>query len=107
MKKPMLSCSGQEIMTEVLHQLDLPVEETLAQSITIPCVMPRMTAALLPRNHSDRPKVVPQGMTNMALIGQFVDISGEIVTIDYMVRGAQMAVHQLMGLERQLKKSKR
>jgi oleate hydratase len=106
-KKSMLSCSGEEIMTEVLHQLDLPVEETLPQSITIPCVMPRMTAALLPRSHSDRPKVVPQGMTNMALIGQFVDIPREIVTTDYMVRGAQIAVHQLMGLERQLHKSRR
>ncbi|EAW17797.1 oleate hydratase [Aspergillus fischeri NRRL 181] len=106
-KKQMLSCSGEEILTEVLRQLDLPVDEILPQTITVPCVMPRLTSVLLPRSNGDRPRVVPPGMTNMALIGQFVDIPEEMVTMDYMVRGAQMAVHQLMGLEREMKKSKK
>lgn len=69
--------------------------------------MPRLTAVLLPRSNGDRPQVVPPGMSNMGLIGQFVDIPDEMVTMDYMVRGAQMAVHQLMGLEREMKKSKK
>ncbi|RHZ63630.1 oleate hydratase [Aspergillus thermomutatus] len=106
-KKQMLACSGEEMLTEVLHHLGLSVDEILPQTVTVPCVMPRMTATLLPRSDGDRPQVVPPGMTNMALIGQFVDIPEEMVTMDYMVRGAQMAVHQLMGLERELKKSKK
>ncbi|GIJ85927.1 hypothetical protein Asppvi_004798 [Aspergillus pseudoviridinutans] len=106
-KKQMLSCSGEEIMTEVLQQLDLPVVDILPQTITVPSALPRWTSVLLPRSNGDRPKVVPPGMTNMALIGHFVDIPEEAVTFDYMVRGAQMAVHQLMGLERELKKSKK
>jgi oleate hydratase len=106
-KKQMLSCSGEEILTEVLHQLDLPIGDILPKTVTVPCVMPRWTSILLPRSNGDRPQVVPQGMTNMALIGQFVDIPEEAVTMDYMVRGAQMAVHQLMGLEREMKKSKK
>lgn len=32
----------------------------------------------------------------MGLIGQFVDIPKEILTIDYMVRGPQIAMHHLM-----------
>ncbi|KAF4241549.1 hypothetical protein CNMCM6805_003823 [Aspergillus fumigatiaffinis] len=106
-KKQMLSCSGEEILTEVLHQLDLPIGDILPKTVTVPCVMPRWTSILLPRSNGDRPQVVPPGMTNMALIGQFVDIPEEAVTMDYMVRGAQMAVHQLMGLEREMKKSKK
>ncbi|EAW12880.1 oleate hydratase [Aspergillus clavatus NRRL 1] len=106
-KKPMLECSGEEIMTELLHQMGIPGEEILPQSITIPCVMPRMSATLLPREEGDRPRVIPKDMTNLALIGQFVDIPGEMVTMDYMIRGAQMAVHRLMGLDRDLRKSKK
>lgn len=43
----------------------------------------------------------------MALIGQCVDIPKEILTVDYMVRGPQMAVHQLVRLGRQLKKPRK
>ncbi|KAE8154458.1 67 kDa myosin-cross-reactive antigen family protein [Aspergillus avenaceus] len=107
-KKPMLNCSGEEIMTETLHQLQFPVETILSASITIPCVVPRMTATLLPRNCDDRPQVIPEGMDNLALIGQFVDIPEEVVaTMDYGVKGAQIAVRRLMGLDAETKKAKR
>ncbi|KAE8370919.1 oleate hydratase [Aspergillus caelatus] len=107
-KKPMLSCSGEEIMTEILHHLQFPVETILKNSITIPCVVPRMTATMLPRACGDRPQVIPEGMANLALIGQFVDIPDEVVvSMDYGVRGAQMAVRRLMGLDIEGKKSKR
>ncbi|KAJ5665355.1 uncharacterized protein N7477_007803 [Penicillium maclennaniae] len=103
-KKPMLECSGQEIMTEILHQLIFPVDSILSNSVTIPCVVPRMSAAFLPRTSGDRPQVIPQGMKNMALIGQFVEIPDEIVgTMDYYVRGSEMAVHRLMGLGHDVK----
>ncbi|RHZ55484.1 hypothetical protein CDV55_104871 [Aspergillus turcosus] len=98
-KKQMLSCSGEEILTEVLHQLDLPVHEILPQAVTVPRMMPRGTTTLLSRSIEDRPQVVPPGMTNMGLIGQFVEIPEEMTTIDYFARGSQMAVHQLMGLD--------
>ncbi|CAI7661483.1 unnamed protein product [Penicillium pancosmium] len=99
-KKPMLECSGEEIMTEILQHLQFPLEPILRDSITIPCVVPRMAAPFLPREHCDRPQVIPEGMTNLALIGQFVDIPNEIAgTMDYYVKGAQIAVHHLMGLD--------
>ncbi|KAJ5134338.1 hypothetical protein N7526_005703 [Penicillium atrosanguineum] len=103
-KKPMLECSGKEIMTEILHQLKFPADSILLNSVTIPCVVPRMSAAFLPRTSEDRPQVIPQGMKNMALIGQFVKIPDEIVgTMDYYVKGSDMAVHHLMGLGQDVK----
>ncbi|KAF9883973.1 hypothetical protein FE257_002414 [Aspergillus nanangensis] len=98
-KKPMVECAGEEIMRELLSHLKFPEETILPHSIAIPCIVPRMTAALLPRDAEDRPQIVPQGMMNMALIGQFVEIEEEMVaTMDYGVRSAQMAVDRLMGL---------
>ncbi|PYH98011.1 myosin-cross-reactive antigen family protein [Aspergillus ellipticus CBS 707.79] len=107
-KKPMLECSGQEIMAEILRQLKFPLEGILEQSITIPCVVPRMAASVLPRAEQDRPRVIPRGIENLGLIGQFVEIPGEVdVAMDYGVRGAQMAVQKLMGLDMVVRPSKR
>ncbi|KAF7595703.1 hypothetical protein BBP40_005147 [Aspergillus hancockii] len=106
--KPMLACSGEEIMTEILYHLEFPIEGIRNNSITIPSVVPRMTATLLPRTCGDRPQVIPEGVNNLALIGQFVDIPDEVVvTMDYGVKGAQMAVRQLMGLDVEKKKPKK
>ncbi|CRG92352.1 Oleate hydratase [Talaromyces islandicus] len=97
-KTPMTLCNGKEIMTELLWHLDFPMEPILSNSITIPCVMPRMAAALLPRNSTDRPEVTPKNVTNLAIVGQFVEIADETtVSLDYSVRGAQLALSRLMG----------
>ncbi|GKZ29842.1 hypothetical protein AbraIFM66950_006703 [Aspergillus brasiliensis] len=107
-KKPMLECCGQEIMEEILKQLDFPVQGILDHSITLPCVVPRAAATLLARLRGDRPQVNPPGIDNLGLIGQFVDIPGEVaVTMDYGVRSAQMAVRHLMGLGAHKSLSKR
>ncbi|KAJ6000927.1 hypothetical protein N7481_001336 [Penicillium waksmanii] len=101
-KKPMLVCSGEEIMAELLWHLGFPLEPILNNSITIPSVMPRRTASLLPRIRGDRPRVILDEMTNLAAIGQFVEIPDETaVSMDYGVRGAQLAVSHLMGLPKQ------
>ncbi|KAJ5161354.1 hypothetical protein N7492_006746 [Penicillium capsulatum] len=106
-KKPMLACSGKEIMTEILMQLGFPLESTLSNSITIPCVMPRRTASLLPRGSGDRPNVIPDEMANLAVIGQFAEISDEpTVSMDYGVLGAQLAVSRLMGLHQEREKTR-
>lgn len=100
--KSMLHCSGMEILTEILHHLKFPRDSILSKAITIPCIQPRAAATLLPRTlEVDRPKVIPPGVSNMAVIGPFVDIQSEdVVTNDYSARSAQMAVRQLMGVGR-------
>jgi oleate hydratase len=36
----------------------------------IPCMMPYITSFFMPRNKTDRPKVVVDGATNFAFLGQ-------------------------------------
>ncbi|KAL5044555.1 hypothetical protein BDW71DRAFT_98014 [Aspergillus fruticulosus] len=103
--KPMLHCSGREILTEILGHLGVPPGHSshrtiLNSAITIPCIQPRATATFLPRKPTDRPYVIPQGISNMACIGAFVEIPDElVVTTDYCVHGAQIAVRELMGVD--------
>jgi oleate hydratase len=96
--KPMQECSGAEIMQELLGHLNFPEYPALENSITIPCSMPYITAQFLTRKHGDRPEVIPHGSTNLALMGQFVEVPRDTVfTVEYSVRCAQIAVHELMG----------
>jgi oleate hydratase len=64
-------------------------------------MMPYITSQFLPRKVSDRPKVVPEGCVNLAFIGQFVELPGDVVfTVETSVRTAMMAVWGLTGLEK-------
>lgn len=106
--KLMTECSGKEIMKELLSHLNFPVESILAESITIPCLSPLATSPLLPRDPKNRPEVIPQNTTNIALLGQFTEIPRDTtLNIEYSVRGAQMAVYDLMGLQKTPPKAKR
>ncbi|RAL00842.1 oleate hydratase [Aspergillus ibericus CBS 121593] len=97
--KPMSACSGKEIMTEVLAHLGFPPEDILAKSITIPVLMPLATAPLLARAHNHRPEVIPFQSKNLAFVGQYVEIQDDTtLSMEYSVRGAQLAVCSLMRL---------
>jgi oleate hydratase len=107
-KKPIFSCSGEEIMMELLQHLHFPLVPTLSSSITIPCIIPLSTAPLLTRTCGDRPAVIPDGTTNIALLGQFVEIADEAtLSMEYSVRGAQIAVNRLMDLRKEVPKPRR
>jgi oleate hydratase len=98
--KPMRECSGEEIFAELLGHLGFP--QKAYSSITIPCSMPYITSQFLTRGSGDRPEVIPKGSTNLAFIGQFVEIPQDVVfTVEYSVRSAMMAVCGLMGLKKQ------
>jgi oleate hydratase len=46
---------------------------------------------------------VPGGSRNFAFISQFVEIPDDVVfTVEYSVRAAQMAVYELLGIERKI-----
>lgn len=102
-KKKMTECTGKEIMTELLNHLKFSehMQEIINTSICIPILMPYITSQILPRTVHDRPLVVPQGSTNLALIGQYSEIPEDIVfTIEYSVRSAQMAVYELLNIDK-------
>ncbi len=102
-KKPMNECTGEETLKEFLYWCGLEdkFEEIKAHSIAIPTVMPYITSQFMPRTMTDRPEVIPAGCTNLAFIGQFVELPGDVVfTVETSVRTAMMAVYKTMHLDR-------
>lgn len=104
--KSMRKCSGEEIIEELIHHLHFEDHMTeLKESIinVIPCFMPYIDAQFQPHAISDRPKVVPQGSTNFAMISQFVEIPKDMVfTEEYSVRAARIAVYQLLHIGKEI-----
>ena len=102
-KKPSIECTGEEIMTEFLYHmgmLDIK-DEVLSHTYISTCMMPYITSQFMPRKISDRPKVIPDGCTNLALIGQYVELPGDVVfTVETSVRTAMMAAYSLLKLDR-------
>lgn len=102
-KKPMCECNGDEIMTELLFHfgmLDLKVE-LLAHTYVSTCMMPYITSQFMPREIADRPKVVPEGCTNLGFIGQFVETPEDAVfTVETSCRTGMYAAYALSGVEK-------
>lgn len=99
-KKSMLQSSGAEIMRELLGHLNVPHKRPMSFTVTIPRAMPRMSTLLLTRALSDRPHIIPKGVSNMGLIGHFVEIPRRTcVDVSYGICSAQIAVAHLAGLK--------
>jgi oleate hydratase len=98
----MAECNGAEILQELCGHLRLD-QETIATANCIPCRMPYITSMFMPRKRGDRPLPVPRGSNNFAFISQFVEIQEDVVfTVEYSVRAAQMAVYQLLNIDRKV-----
>ena len=63
--------------------------------------MPYITSMFMPRI-GDRPAAAgAEESVNLAFVSQFVEIPDDVVfTVEYSVRAAQMAVYQLMKIDR-------
>ena len=104
-KKPMRECSGVEITQEWLYHMGAPESEIVDlatnSAMSIPCMMPYITAFFMPRTKGDRPNVVPEGCENFAFLGQFADTPRDTVfTTEYSVRTAMEAVYTLLDIDR-------
>ncbi len=98
--KAMAECNGAEILQELCGHLRFDLE-TVDSAVCIPCRMPYITSMFMPRLRSDRPLPVPRETRNFAFVSQFVEIADDVVfTVEYSVRAAQMAVYELLGVER-------
>ncbi|MDM7256044.1 MAG: oleate hydratase, partial [Paracoccus sp. (in: a-proteobacteria)] len=66
--KPMAECTGREILAELCHHLGISdaLDEVVAATKARLALMPYITAEFMPRNPGDRPRVVPEGCTNLA-----------------------------------------
>ncbi|MDC7218500.1 MAG: oleate hydratase [Spirochaetales bacterium] len=105
-KKPMLECNGEELLTELLHHLHFEdkLDDYMNDVVNvIPCIMPYVDAQFQPRKMTDRPQVVPKGSVNFAMISQFVEIPKDMVfTEEYSVRAARIAVYKLLGIKKKI-----
>lgn len=104
-KKTMPQCTGDEILAElsyhlgIINQLDNVVENTIVRSSYLPYI----TSMFMPRAQGDRPRVVPEGCSNLGLVGQFVETNNDIVfTMESSVRTARIAVYKLLNLNKQV-----
>ena len=98
-EKPMDQCTGEEILEEVLRNLrfDDQLDVITKSSICIPCKLPYVNNIWLQRSRGDRPPVVPEGSTNLGLIGQYVELERDIAfTFEYSTRSAWEAIHRLL-----------
>lgn len=101
----MQSCTGEEIMTEILYHLGLldMKDEMLKRCHVSVAAMPYITSQFSPRKISDRPRVMPKGCTNLAFIGQFAEIPGDVAfTVETSVRTALEAVYALTRLDKEV-----
>ena len=104
-KKPMPECTGNEILAELCHhlgiinELDGVVDNTIVRST----YMPYITSQFMVRAQGDRPEIVPQGCTNLGLVGQFVETRNDVVfTVESSVRTARVAVYSLLNIKKQV-----
>jgi oleate hydratase len=101
--KPMSECSGEEILRELCGHLNFDKNATFAAANCIPCRMPYITSMFMPRAYTDRPLPVPKNSKNLAFVSQYVEIPEDVVfTVEYSIRVAQMAVYELLGIEREI-----
>ena len=102
-KKPMCECTGDEIMLELLYHLDMLdlADKLLSHTYVSTCMMPYITSQFMPREISDRPKVVPEGCKNIAFIGQFVETPEDAVfTVETSCRTGMYAAYALSCVEK-------
>ena len=101
--KPMADCIGAEILQELCGHLNFDLATTFAAANCIPCRMPYITSMFMPRTATDRPLPVPANSHNLGLVSQFVEIREDVVfTVEYSVRAAQMAVYQLLSIDKEI-----
>lgn len=103
--KKMSEATGVEILTELVHQLGFAdiLDEVLATTDVTTVMMPYASALFSRRVPEDRPKVIPDGATNFAFLGQFTELPEDVVfTVEYSVHGAMHAVYTLFGVDREI-----
>ena len=100
--KAMQECTGREILQELCGHLHIDIESMQLETAScVPCRMPYITSMFMPRCPGDRPLPVPKESMNLAFVSQFVEIPDDVVfTVEYSVRAAQMAVYELLKVER-------
>lgn len=103
--KTMAQCTGKEILTELCYHLGIEdqLDEIVANTKVRLALMPYITSQFMTRAAGDRPNAVPEGCTNLGLIGQFVETRNDIIfTMEASVRTARIGVYKLLNIPKQV-----
>lgn len=102
--KPMIECTGEEILREYCYHFGIDDVETVISMTKVRlCTMPFITSQFMPRTAGDRPEPVPDGSVNLGFTGQFVETPDDCVfTVEGSARTGQMVVYQLLDLHRDI-----
>jgi oleate hydratase len=104
-QKTMAQCTGKEILTELCYHLGIEdqLDEIVANTKVRLALMPYITSQFMTRAAGDRPNAVPEGCTNLGLIGQFVETRNDIIfTMEASVRTARIGVYKLLNIPKQV-----
>jgi len=104
-KKAMPQCTGKEILAELCHHLGIEdeLEKVAAKTKVRTALMPYITSQFMKRAAGDRPQPVPEGCTNLGLVGQFVETRNDIIfTMETSVRTARIGVYKLLNIPKQV-----
>jgi oleate hydratase len=91
------------VFAEVLYHCGLEdqIASILDHAVVHTAALPYITSQFMPRKISDRPRVIPDGCVNLAFLGQYAELPGDVVfTVETSVRTAMMAVWGLTGLDK-------
>ncbi len=104
-KKSMVECTGNEILAEMCFHLGLvnDIDKVIAATKVRTALMPYITGQFMPRAKGDRPWTIPEGSTNLACLGQFVETHNDVVfTLESSIRTARIGVYSLLGIKKQV-----
>lgn len=102
--KALPECTGREILSELCYHLGIEdqIDDVVANTKVRTALMPYITAQFMKRAAGDRPRVVPEGCTNLGLIGQFVETRNDIIfTMEASIRTARIGVYKLLNIPKQ------
>lgn len=102
--KKMSECTGAELLTEMCHHFGFVDElpKILESTTVIPTVAPYLMSHFLPKKRRDRPPPVPEGSTNLAFMGQFVESGECVMLVESSVRSARIGVYSLLDVNRKV-----
>jgi oleate hydratase len=104
-QKTMAQCTGKDILTELCYHLGIEnqLDEIVANTKVRLALMPYITSQFMTRAAGDRPNAVPEGCTNLGLIGQFVETRNDIIfTMEASVRTARIGAYKLLNIPKQV-----
>lgn len=109
-QKPYIEMTGKEMLTELIGQLSkvdpgpvniITKKDAIYDSVVncIPVYMPYASALFNNRAKTDRPEVIPDGSTNLAFTGEFVDQPYQMIfTEQSAVRSGEIAAYHFAGV---------